>query len=228
MKKSLIIPGIALCAMSHAVIIDDFSSGFAFHSTTVDFNYGANDGSVPGGVRSVDHDFHSNPLNRTVQTDLDSFDPGNFYIEAGTMVNATVNLYYGGGALQGTPTDRPLDFPDFNGFGLLDLSSESAFKISYEGNDQSSTGLVMRVFDGTNTSTYAGTTIAEGDGMVIVPFADFTGSADFSKLDKIHLGIQLPDANDVILTNFEAVPEPATLGVFGLAGLAALVRKRFK
>lgn len=228
MRNSFVFAGLCAYAFAQAIVIDDYSAGFGFQSSLVDFNYEANDATVPGGVRSIDHDFISNPRNRTIQTEIDALSPGHLFIESGSKVVGAVDIYYGGGALPGTPNDRPFDFPDFNGFGPLDLSGETAFKISYTGNDQDSTGLTMRVFDGTNTGTFAGTTIAAGNGMVLVPFADFTGGVDFSKIDKIHLRIGLPDANDIGLTQFEAVPEPATLGVLAMAGLGALTQRRKK
>ena len=227
MRHFLLIAGVTACAFAHALVLDDFTTGFASVSTKVDANYDVAAGT-PGGHRSVDHDFITNMNNRSVLTELVDSDPGNFYIEAGAKVNANVNLYWAGRVLDGTPTDRPYMFSDFAGLGGADLSGFDAFKVSWEGNDQNSTGLVMRVIDtGGNISVFSGTTLAEGDGMASVAFADFAGSADFAALDGIHMQIALPDGNDLVLTNFEAVPEPATMAVIGL-GVAALARRKRK
>ncbi len=224
MRLFILCSGILACAAGHALVIDGFTDGFATATTKVDANYQAN-ATVPGGIRSIDHDFIANPNNRNILTELDANDPGNFYIEAGSNVTGAVDLYYAGGALPGTPTDRPFDYPDFNGLGILDLSAFNAFKVSYVGNDQNSTALVMRLFDATNTAVFSGTTIAAGDGFALIPFASFTGNVDFSIIDKVHLRVELPTGNDITLTNFEAVPEPATLALAAL-GLAAIARRR--
>lgn len=227
MRHFLLIAGVTACAFAHALVLDDFTTGFASASTKVDANYDVAAGT-PGGHRSVDHDFITNMNNRSVLTELDQADPGHFYIESGSNVNAMANIYYAGRPLANTPNDRPYTFADFDGLGGVDLSGFNAFKVSYEGNDQASTGLMMRVIDqGGNISVFSGTTLAAGDGMALVSFASFVGAADWSDLDGIHLGVALPDGNDITLTNFEAVPEPATLAVVGL-GIAALARRKRK
>ena len=225
MRRLFLFAGITACALSHALVLDGFTDGFASNSTKVDFNYDVS-ASVPGGIRSIDHAFTANPNNRNILTELLANDPGRFYIESGSNVNGAVNLYYGGGALPGTPNSRPLDFPDFNGLGGVDLSSFSAFKASYLGNDQNSTTFAMRVFDGTNTGVFTGTPVAQGSGMVLIPFAAFVGGVNFANVDKIHLQVGLPDGNDITLTNFEAVPEPATMTLLGLGAVAMLRRRK--
>lgn len=227
MRHFLLIAGVTACAFAHALVLDDFTTGFATVATTTDANYNVAAG-VPGGVRAIDHDFVSNINNRSILTDLPSNDPGHFYIEAGSNVNGAVNIYWAGDVDPTTPSGQAFnsDFSDFAGLGGTDLSGYNAFKLDYIGNDQDSTGLVLRVIDTDgNISVFSGTTLSAGDGSALVSFASFTGTADFSSLDGINLSVILPTGNDITLTNFEAVPEPATLAIAGL-GLAALARRK--
>lgn len=225
MRHSLLFIGVILSVGANALVLDDFTTGYATVATQTTANYNVAAG-VPGGTRAIDHDFMANPNHRSILTDLSQGDPGNFYIESGSNVDGAVDLYWANSVVNGTPNDRPFDFSDFTGLGGADLSSFNAFQWSYTGNDQDSTTLVMRVEDTSgNVSVFSGTNLTAGNGMAVVNFADFVGSADFSMVNGIHGRIVLPTGNDITLTNFEVVPEPATLLALGL-GAATLLRRR--
>lgn len=236
MRNAFLIAGaIALGSYAHAVVLlDDFTSGFATVSTTVDANYSVN-AAVPGGHRSIAHDFNANPRNRSILTDLNQSLPGFFFIEAGSNVDGAVDIFWAGRVNTGVPNNRPFlfDFSDFAGLaasgGAADLSSLNAFRVGYVGNDQPSTTLVMQVKDTSgNISVFSGTPIAAGNGSADIFFSSFTGSASFAAIDGIHLRVVLPTGNDVTLTSFEAVPEPATMVALGLGAAAFAARRRRK
>jgi hypothetical protein len=78
------------------------------------------------------------------------------------------------------------------------------------------------------STAFWSTNLGPGVSFVSQPLASFTnaGAVDFTKVDKIVLTLSGPPAQDATLDLVEVAPEPATLGLLVLGGLALVRRRR--
>jgi hypothetical protein len=227
-RGTLVLLAGVLAGSAHAILIDDFTSGFAGATTTTAAYYNTVSANSIGGFRYVDHQFSSNPLSRPIATEVASAVPGNMFIEAGSGVNGSVTLAWGG-ATSSASGSGLLNSSAFSGLGSLDLTNELDFEVGYVNNDQASTQLLMFVYDGANAlSSTPLQNAAIGSGTLNFSLASFSGTADLTDVKIVGIALLLPSGNDITLTRVEteAIPEPATLAVLGLAAAAIARRKR--
>ncbi len=124
---------------------------------------------------------------------------------------------------------------DANGAGLggVDITNGSILPIFQATILFSDLNLGFRV-DITETAGAGGSTafwstnLGSGPSLVNQSLASFTnaGAVDFTKVDKIVLTMSGPLAQDATLDLVEVVPEPVTMSMLGLGGLALLLRRR--
>ncbi|ARU41870.1 hypothetical protein CCB80_12255 [Armatimonadetes bacterium Uphvl-Ar1] len=228
-RGTLVLLAGVLAGSAHAILIDDFTSGFAGATTTTGAYYNTVSANSIGGHRFVNHIFNSNPLNRPIATDVNAAAPGNMFIEAGSGVNGQATLAWGGALTVPASGAGNVFANDFVGLSSVNFSNEAGLRVDYINNDQGSTGLFLQIFDNTLASSFSTLqNAAVGNGSIFFNFASLTGTANLANVRLIVLGTGLPNGNDITLTRVEteAIPEPATLAVLGLAAAAIARRKR--
>jgi hypothetical protein len=232
MKRTLgLVAMLAAVAPAHAfVLIDDFNTGSLLVDSKVDF-YGTE--VIGGTVRYGATDINSNAQNRFSTFQVAG---GRLFVENDSGIDA--NVVYGrfGAILNGAPTSGPggLSTSDVGSFATaLDLSGESAFRIDFTASDQSNAMIGVFVYDktGATVTDFNGGSmfaIPQGGGSVIIPFSDVFSTVPLNNVGAIGFVLELPTGNDVAITEFAAVPEPASLAALGLGALALVRRRRAK
>jgi hypothetical protein len=228
MKRiGIAIAALAVMSSAHAVILlDDFNGGGVIGSTSVTA-YNAQV-LAPGNTRLLTVNVNSNPLVRPARFEVSG---GNLFYETGTNMNTQLSVNYFASLTSGTPLSGTgtLTLGQMNPFSpVLNLSSESAFKIDYINNDQTTTGLFVYAWNNNFTqfvSTPAVSTVV-GSGSAIIPFSSlFNANVTANNIGMIGFGVLAPNGNDITITQWSAVPEPGTMLALG-AGLAALAARR--
>jgi hypothetical protein len=216
MKKTILLAGILVSAVSQAVMIDDFTTGpYAVSlQTGSDLNFQAA-GGVPGGVRGTYVEVLSNPQNQFLDFSISN---GFAISSAGNRVRTLVQAGYGFD-LGGNPADL--------NWHLLSQATDIA--VNFDFNDLD---LVMNIYVVTTGSGFSVASVnVAGNQLdtfqVLVPLANFVGSGDLTDVDQIVFEFINDASGDYALASFEAVPEPASIAAVGL-GLAALARRRRK
>lgn len=221
----VLLAGVLICGAQANILIDDFSTGFNGATTIANAFYTTPSAGSLGGFRTVEHTFFSNPLSRPISTDVNSVVPGNLFIEAGSGVNGMVTVSWGGSTTPASGTGS-LGSNNYNGLGL-DFSGLTGLQVDYLNNDQSSTLFRIAIIDQADSvAASSAVGVAAGNGSIFIPFGTIGNSVNLSNVKVLALNTFLPNGNDITLTNVEAVPEPATIAVLGLAAAAALRRKR--
>lgn len=229
MKRFLITCGIAVlaCASQAAITIDDFTTGaFAMSGKTSQYNTSTG-GNIIQNFRYENHTFVSNPSNRTMVSEVDATQPGNYFFEAGTGVSGFLVIAWLNGLQNGVPTSGPggLTTGDVKAFNpLVDLTSQTTLKLDFKDNDQNTTvnfGIYSADLSSFEEHSLA---MASGAGSLNMALSNFT-TLDLSQIGGLYLRVDAPNGNDFTLTNYSAVPEPASMLAIG-AGLAALARRR--
>ncbi len=228
-RGTLVLLAGVLAGSAHAILIDDFTSGFAGATTTTGAYYNTVSANSIGGHRFVNHIFNSNPLNRPISTDVNAAAPGHLFIEAGSGVNGVSAIGWGGSLNVAASGSGNIAFTNFNGLGGVNFSNELGINVDYINNDQSSTTFFLQILDtADNLSVGSSVAALAGNGSVFLDFSNLSGSANLANVDAIVVVVGLPNGNDITITRVEteAIPEPATLAVLGLAAAAIARRKR--
>lgn len=217
--KKLILIAIAASAMpaANALVIDDFTTGpldLTLNSTGEAVTYQS--GSMAGGVREVRFRINNDDRQR----------PGDVYIDEGFLSVDT-----GVGTLHRLQLGYGFDTSGNKKALNLDIGSQD-FQVNFDFNDLR-LKTTMLVYSGSNVSTATKTIAGDQFNPFVVNFSqsDFSGSADFTKIDQIFFigESDVPrGGNDWAITSIQAVPEPASLlgAAMGLGALAARRRKR--
>lgn len=207
----------ALVVPAHAVVvIDDFSTGDVSAGINSGMGYFFQNGSMVGGDRLAFLQVTGNPFGLNVDVDVTT---GTLSFSKESGVDGIGQVRYGF-----MPSGDNSAFEDLN----LDLSGESAFKVTVLNNDLA--GLLrLRVRSSTqNSGMYMISTqnigVINSSTDVYFDFNSFSGF-DFSDVDQIVLEFNTPAGGDITIDTFEAVPEPATLALLG-AGALAISRRR--
>ncbi len=219
MKTFAIIALLGVATVSHALMIDDFSTGDINDKI---FNLSNNmtytGASVPGGNRWVYHEITSNPLSLSHSTIVIN---GVFASDNKTQVDSNTIIGYGSDAAGNFTAGTDLN---------LDLTGLDSFKINILSNDQPAT---LQIRLRTNSGALISSALhAITPGMVLTPqmvsinFSEF-GGADFSDVDSIGIYLDSTASGDTVIDSFEAVPEPASMIALGL-GVAALISRKRK
>jgi hypothetical protein len=229
MKRISVLAGlVAIAATSHAVVIDNFTSAATaqsggFDAYVLNFTTGA-----MGNTRTIQHQVLGNPDLRTV----DTFISGGFAsVNTGVNVNSQVQLMWFGQLASGGQTSDSGLMPITNVMPFsptVSLAGNNQFTISVAANDLATTKFSMRVWDTTlsNSFTSAAHSVAVGSSTVVIPFSEIAYNLQTNNIGGVALIMDLPQSNDVTITNVAAVPEPASLSALGLALLALRRRKR--
>lgn len=215
--KTLLVLGVlgalaALAASSHAVLIDDFTTGgfnSGYLNDPVDGYSFSTAAAVPGGVRGVRYDKTANPNGEDFRVRVNTAAPMLAFTN-GIEVDGVGSVFYGFGVA-----------PDLND----NYSANPLFNLTIIANDlpnvaeltitSSSAGIVKRTINlPTVTSSQ------------MVTF-DFTGEAALADVDGIRLEFDFAPSGDFAINRIEAVPEPLSLGALA-AGVTLLGLRRRK
>lgn len=93
------------------------------------------------------------------------------------------------------------------GLGGVDLTANGKNSFEFMVSGSNTTGdFVIRVRDGSNTSEYVGNLVSPS-GAIVIPFADFTGSANFSSVENIFFDLRVRDGAETFqLEMLETTP----------------------
>jgi len=232
MKRTLgLVAMLAAVAPAHAfVLIDDFNTGSLLVDSKVDF-YGTE--VIGGTVRYGATSILGNPQNRfsTIQVA-----GGRLFVENDSGIDSTVVYARFGSILNGAPTSGAgaMSTSDVGSFTpAMDLSGESFFRLNFTASDQANATVRVFVYEkaGTGISNFDLSSlysIPQGGGTVLVPFSDVFSTVAINNVGTVGFTLGLPTGNDVAITEFAAVPEPASLAALGLGSLALVRRRRAK
>lgn len=208
----------ALATSAHGLVLDDFSTGSGSYSTTTGTFYANDAGSMVGGDRTLQMTVESNLYGLLFSIDISS---GVLSFNSQSGVDALGVLGYGYSV-----TGQTVSLEDMN----LDLSDQTAFQVELISRDSPATvGIVLRSSSGDGGFHYlpmllTGSAINTTQ-VLTFNFADFNAGVNFSDIDQIDLVFDTSNTGDLAITNFEAVPEPATMLALG-AGAALIAAKR--
>lgn len=208
----------AFCAVSNAVVLDDFSDGNLNDTISSGLNHTLTAATVPGGFRYAGHSITANPFNLTHSIIVTN---GIFAAASESSVDTLSVFGYGFDAV-GVPGANDLN---------MDLSGQSQFTLDVLSNDEQGTVAIAVRSSGVNGGSYIysnikplATGITSGFQSITFDFSEFAGM-NFADVDSIGVIVDNSASGDAVFDNFEAVPEPATLGLAAL-GLGALARRR--
>ena len=228
MPKCCIIPSVFLCGLvvclmapwaSATIVVDDYEVGpYTLNAVVSGQTYyhtqsGLPTSRVAGGVRHLE-------INSSAP-------PGSLQVTSGDIrLNSTkysANYYYV--TYNGNPAGSGAG-PMLN----LNLSGMSQFEVICNYLDRN-IGIRINVRSGTVIGTWYD--ITAGTGVLAAPLTSFSnyGSINWADIDKIQLEIMtgyIPgvDAHMESISNFCIVPEPASISLLLVGGLALLRRRR--
>lgn len=207
-------------ASAHAlVMIDDFTTGAASSSLSSGSQYFMQNGSMIGGTRVVFIAVTNNAFGLSLDVDTNS---GALSINSQSGVDGLGAVGYG---LTMTGPNST-SYNDLN----LDLSGEDRFEIRTVSRDGDLT-IRMNVRNGNGTNftvsqTLFGSAINTPE-LTTFLFSSFTG-VNFADVDQIQVDFDTANSGDVAVDYIQAVPEPATMAVLGMAAAIAAARRKRK
>lgn len=220
--KAWFIAGLAVVAVgasAQAITIDNFNTGSFSSVINSASSFSSQAGSMTGGARFSYHEVESNPflLSHTLQ--VTSSGVANVASKSG--LNAFGWFGYG-----------------FNASGIanadlnLNLSGRDRFRVGVLSNDQDlRLEIRLRSSSGSGSFVSSFITVPGRDPSVAstetVLFSSFGAGVNFADIDQIILLLDSSTAGDVIVDNFEAVPEPGTMLALA-AGVGVLAARRRK
>ena len=232
MKTNLFVSVIVVCALLSSaapaaiISIDDFAEG-STNLVVYDGNATASDSDsslagVIGGRRDTDLLWLAGSNDAVLRINFRGTTEFAL-LAAGPATQGEAALSYGQGG-------------DLNA-DLTDSGSNEAIQLVFNTADFAGTLTITVETAGVGTSVWTGATpsglnnVSIPDGILDVPFVDFAGSASFSNVDSITVELEAAPSGDYAITRISAVPEgyvpePMTLGLLAVGGLAVLARKR--
>jgi hypothetical protein len=216
LKKSLLsVASLAVVASSHAMIIDNFDTG----ALDLQLNppntllTGYRMGSMLGGDAHHQVDIINNPEDGSVRHRV-NLTSGVLSVSNEDLVESVSSLAYG--------VDSTLGWDPLN----VDFTAYDRFRVHFRSNDLPQTVQIFLV-DAENgfSGTFSTVTANPGNNFFVdILFTDW-GTYNFADVDSIGLNFLTQPSGDFSVTQFEVVPEPATLTALAV-GAAALMRRR--
>lgn len=210
---SLLCLGVA--GVSQALVIDDFSTGdfVATFSSDSNSSFSGNAATVPGGSRYWEIEHQSNPFGMETKMEVGN---GFLYQSVSPLTDAAGAVAYGHFNIFGSDLNIDLSAYDAITVDVLfnDLSADFRLDIFVTGTGWVSGGLhnVGPVSFGSPVT-------------VVLPFSEL--GISMADVDGIAIRWDGVMANDIVLDNIQAVPEPVSLGVLAV-GLGLVARRRRK
>lgn len=222
-----VVVSLGLPASASIITIDDFENGYANLAVddNVDYTHHAFVSQAPvagviGGQRNLTLDYVSGPNYSRVF--VDRADSGAFVLAEDPDTRAVATLAYGAGG------DLNADFAALGTgsairlvFSTADLAGEVSIQAYSAGPSRMSTW---------TGSTPGGLFNADQNFDVSLSdpnwFANSGGGVDWHNVDRISITLTGAANGDYVLRHIVIVPEPATLSLLALGGVAVLRRKR--
>lgn len=228
-KNTAIIAGFAgamfATTAAHAVLIDAFNDAQTITQSGVGTSSNSAAGAmILGGSRDIIVEVMSGTGDFTI--DIDNTSPGNMSYSSDIGVDGKVTIQW-----DGADGSSALDTA---GLGSVDLTAggENAIGIRVVASDFAA-DLMFEVYSngGADVSTLMTSTPALATNAdLIIPFADFIGTADFTDVSAIVMMIDGPVNTDLQIDFVQStieVPEPGMAALFGLGLIGlGLARRR--
>lgn len=218
MKRLVTVGMISLAGVAGATQVDDFSSGYFMQSIMNGTFVLTNAGTMTSGERDVELNVQGNPFNQWLDVKVDN---GLSVISNGFGVVSKITLQYdvSGDEVGNTGAGKTLTN---TGVGpSLGLDGDTV-RVNFIGSDLGTTVKAVLRKDGVQIASGIGVKNAGGASSLDV----FVGSSAMAQADSISIEFMADPSGDFALSSIETVPEPTTLAVLGLGGLALLRRKR--
>jgi len=190
----------AVNASAQGLVIDDFTTGPTDPGSLTLGSTGMREstqfgGHILGGTRCITLHVTGNPLGRPANVEVREGDDGYLAVDTGVQVDHAMVLLYGYDS-------------ECNAVGLnYDLSNYDHFRLKFEAVDLGTAGAIVVFTDGGYVSFPLG--VPEGlKGTIDVPFARFTGDADWHRVQQIAIVIQSGGpiaAHDYALRSISAI-----------------------
>ncbi len=215
MRKILAFAFLAISVSSQAVVLDSFSDGDINDTITGGSNASHTAATVPGGVRKAYHDdFDGNAFGLASNVTVTN---GVYSQSAQSGVNPWALIGYGYDT-SGNLADLNADLSAFNAFVVTvvfnDISADLRFTVTSSTYGSSTSSIYNIGIVPLNTPVD-----------VVVAFSDFSFAMD--DIDQIDMIIDGVTSNDIVIDEFQAVPEPASM-VLLAAGIGAVIARRRK
>ncbi|HMS54831.1 MAG TPA: PEP-CTERM sorting domain-containing protein [Fimbriimonadaceae bacterium] len=218
MKFLAVASVLAASLSAHAIVIDSFMAG-PYDSgsiTSVGPLFTATQNGpttdIIGGIREVKQQLFANPLGTNGGARM-TVGSGVMAVSQAPMTDGQYALFYG----------NPGNFLN------KDMSAETAFQFDLLFNDLAPLRLNLRVGTngfGSSNAIVNLPVVTSGPQTVVVPFAAFTGAAQWNDIDSVRFFFDTETSGDFAIGQISTVPEPTAFAALAIGGYVLLRRRR--